>query len=102
MTPAVITPRLILSVRDVMVTRSGRSDTAAVPPTSEGGVVTYSNVSTLDFSGTEFVGFRDYQRKVILKKITDTSMQLVMFMAASPDYFPANTNALVLSFEVVK
>lgn len=29
-------------------------------------------------------------------------MQLIMFMAASPDYFPANTNALVLSFEVVK
>lgn len=66
-----------------------------------GGVVTYNNVSTLDFSGTEFIGFRDYQRKVILKKITNTSMQLVMFMAASPDYFPANTNALVLSFEAV-
>lgn len=67
-----------------------------------GGVVTYSNVGTLNFSGTEFVGFRDYQQKVIIKKITDTSMQLVMFMAASPDYFPAATNALVLSFEVVK
>ena len=66
------------------------------------GTVTYSNVSTLNFSGTEFVGFRDYQRKVIIRKITDTSMQLVMFMAASPDYFPENTNALVLSFEVVK
>ena len=67
-----------------------------------GGTVTYNNVSTLDFSGTEFIGFRDYQRKVIITKITDTSMQLVMFMAASPDYFPANTNALILSFEVVK
>lgn len=66
-----------------------------------GGVVTYNNVSTLNFSGTEFIGFRDYQRKVILTKITDSSMQLVMFMAASPDYFPANTNALILSFEVV-
>jgi hypothetical protein len=66
------------------------------------GTVTYKNVSTLNFSGNEFVGFRDYQQKVIIRKITDTSMQLVMFMAASPDYFPANTNALVLSFEVVQ
>lgn len=66
-----------------------------------GGTVTYSDVSTLDFSGSEFVGFRDYQRKVIVNKITDNRMQLVMFMAASPDYFPANTNALVLSLEAV-
>jgi hypothetical protein len=66
------------------------------------GVVTYKDVSTLDFSGTEFVGFMDYQRKVILQEITDNSMRLVMFMAASPDYYPLNTNALVLTFEVVK
>jgi PKD repeat protein len=65
------------------------------------GILTYTNVSTLDFSGTEFVGFLDYQRKVIVQEISDNSMRLVMFMAASPDYFPANTNALVLSFEVV-
>jgi len=69
------------------------------------GVITYENVSTLDFSGGEFIGFRDFQRKVILKKISDTSMQLVMFMAASPKYLspvPFNTHALILSFEVVK
>ena len=72
------------------------------PPTY---TVTYKGVSTLDFSGTEFVGFRDFQRKVIVNKISDTSMQLIMFMAASPKYlepFPMNTNALLLSFEVVK
>jgi hypothetical protein len=71
----------------------------------ETGVITYANVSTLDFSGGEFIGFRDFQRKVILKKISDTSMQLVMFMAASPKYLspvPFNTHALILSFEVVK
>jgi len=67
-----------------------------------GGVLTYKGVSTLDFSGTEFIGFLDYQRKVIVQEITDNSMRLVMFMAASPDYFPANTHALILTFEVVK
>jgi hypothetical protein len=66
------------------------------------GILTFKEVSTLDFSGTEFVGFMDNQRKVILQDITDNSMRLVMFMAASPDYYPLNTNALVLSFEVVK
>lgn len=66
------------------------------------GVLTYNNVSTLDFSGTEFVGFWDHQRKVIAQEITDNSMRLVMFMAASPDYFPLNTHALILTFEVVK
>jgi hypothetical protein len=65
------------------------------------GVVTYENVNTLDFSGTEFIGFRDFQRKVILTKITDTRMQLIMFMAASPDDLPKNTHALILSFEAV-
>lgn len=72
------------------------------PPTYE---ITYNGVTTLDFSGTEFIGFRDFQRKVIVKKITDTSMQLIMFMAASPKYLdpvPFNTHALILSFEVVK
>jgi hypothetical protein len=67
-----------------------------------GGAITFEGVSTLDFSGTEFIGFRDYQRKVIIKSITDTRMQLIMFMAASPGNVPANTHALILSFEVVK
>jgi hypothetical protein len=66
------------------------------------GVLTFNGVSTLDFSGTEFVGFMDNQRKVILQDISDNTMRLVMFMAASPDFYPLNTNALVLTFEVVK
>jgi hypothetical protein len=72
------------------------------PPTY---MITYKGVSTLDFTGNEFVGFRDFQRKVIINKISDTSMQLIMFMAASPKYLqpvPLNTHALILSFEVVK
>ena len=67
-----------------------------------GGMITYNNVSTLDFSGTEFIGFRDFQSKVILNRITDTRMQLTMFMAASPDHAPLNTHALILSFEAVR
>lgn len=67
-----------------------------------GGKLTFKDVSTLDFTGTEFIGFRDVQRKIILNKITDNSMQLIMFMTAGQSYFPANTHALILSFEVVK
>lgn len=69
------------------------------PPTY---TVTYTDVSTLDFSGTEFVGFMDYQRKVILQTISDKSMRLVMFMTGHPTYYPLNTNALILTFEVVQ
>jgi PKD repeat protein len=65
------------------------------------GKVTYSNVSTLDFSGTEFVGFADNQRKVIIQDITNSSMRLVMFAALSQKYYPLNTHALVLTFEAV-
>ncbi|MGB5554592.1 MAG: PKD domain-containing protein [Flavobacteriaceae bacterium] len=67
-----------------------------------GGALTYSGVSTLDFSGTEFVGFLDFERKVIIQDITDSSMRLVMFVAASPDYIGVNTNAIVLTFEAVQ
>jgi hypothetical protein len=67
-----------------------------------GGKLTFKNVSTLDFTGTEFVGFRDVQRKIIVNKISDASMQLIMFMAASDKAIGINTHVLVLSFEVVK
>ena len=71
------------------------------PPTYS---ITFNNVMTLDFSGTEFIVFRDVQRKVILKSISNSRMQLVMFMAAGSD--PAqiigiNTHALVLSFDAI-
>lgn len=67
-----------------------------------GGVLTYPGVSTLDFSGTEFIGFMDNQRKVIVQEVTDNTMRLVMFMTASPKYYPLNTHALIITFEVVK
>ena len=34
--------------------------------------------------------------------ISDKSMRLVMFMTGHPDYYPLNTNALILTFEVVE
>jgi PKD repeat protein len=71
------------------------------PPTYS---ITFNNVMTLDFSGTEFIGFRDFQRKVIVKSITDSRMQLIMFMAAGSDpvqIIGINTHALVLSFDAV-
>lgn len=69
------------------------------------GKITYQNVMTIDFSGTEFIGFRDFQRKVILKSISGSRMQLVMFMAAGDGKtapIGVNTHALVLSFEAVE
>ncbi len=71
------------------------------PPTYS---ITFNNVMTLDFSGTEFIGFRDFQRKVILKSISNSRMQLAMFMAAGSDpeqIIGINTHALVLSFDAI-
>ncbi|MFS4418028.1 PKD domain-containing protein [Maribacter sp. 2307ULW6-5] len=68
------------------------------------GTLTFNNVSTLDFSGTEFIGFMDFDRKVIVQELTDSSMRLMMFMAAGqePPIIGINTNALILTFEVVR
>lgn len=72
-------------------------------------IVTYPGVMTLDFSGTEFIGVRDFFTKVIVEDITNDSMRLVMFISLSPDaimnYDPLialSTTALILTFEVVK
>ncbi len=69
-----------------------------------GGSLTFNGVSTLDFSGTEFVGFLDFQRKVIIQEITGSSMRLMLFMAAGqdPEIIGINTNVLILTFEVVQ
>lgn len=67
-----------------------------------GGKLTYDNVSTLDFSGTEFIGVKDFENKVIIQDITSDSMRLVMFLAASDAYIGVATHALVLTFTVVE
>ncbi len=69
-------------------------------PTVYGGVK-FKGAKTLDFSGTEFVAFRDFQQKVVIKQISDTRMQLIMFMAASDKAIGLNTHALILTLEAV-
>jgi hypothetical protein len=72
-------------------------------------VVTYNDVMTIDFpNSTEFIGIRDFQRKVIIQSITDKSMRLVMFLTMSPDAIVSqdplivlSTSAMVLTFEAV-
>src|SRR5690606_16514595 len=60
------------------------------------GGITFEDAMTLDFSGTEFIGFRDFQRKVVVRSISSTKMQLVLFMAAGqdPEIIGVNTHAL--------
>jgi len=67
-----------------------------------GGKLTYEGVSTLSFSGTEFIGLLDFERRVIIQDVTDKSMRLVMFLAASPDAIGVNSNAVILTFSVVE
>ena len=67
-----------------------------------GADLTYKGVNSLSFSGNEFIGFMCYERRVIAQEIKDNSMRLVMFASLDPKYYPIQTNALVLSFEVVK
>ncbi|MCG6188061.1 PKD domain-containing protein [Maribellus maritimus] len=73
-------------------------------------IVTYPGVMTIDFqNSTEFVGIKDFHRKVIVEEITDNSMRLVMFLTLSPDAIVSqdplialSTTAMILSFEVVE
>lgn len=74
-------------------------------------VVTYPGVMTLDFPGSNaFIGIRDFQRKVIVQEITNSSMRLVMFMTLTSDpkaiisqdpLIALNTSAAILTFEAV-
>lgn len=67
----------------------------------EGGELIYNGVNTISFSGTEFIGFLDANREVIVQEISDKSMRLVIFVCASPDYYPLATHALVLTFKAI-
>ena len=87
---------------DATFTYSENEDLVVPSVYGAGGIITFEDVMTLDFSGTEFIGFRDFQRKVIVNSISDTKMQLIMFMAASPGDLPKNTHALILSFDAVQ
>jgi len=72
-------------------------------------IVTYPGVMTIDFpNSTEFIGVKDFHRKVIVEEITDDSMRLVMFITLSPDAIVSqdplivlSTTAMILTFDVV-
>lgn len=65
------------------------------------GILTFANVKTLSFSGTEFIGFLDLNKEVIIQEITPTSMRLVIFVSASQKDYPLASHALILSFKAV-
>lgn len=67
-----------------------------------GGMLTYSGVNVLEFSGTMFIGLMDYERRAIIQEVGENSMRVAMFLAALPAGVPANTHALVLTFEAVQ
>lgn len=78
--------------------------TGSIPPGIP--VVTYPNVMTIDFPGSNaFIGIRDFHRKVIVQEVTSSKMRLVMFMTLSPDailnQIPLSTSAAILTFEAV-
>lgn len=66
------------------------------------GNIELSGVMTLDFTADEFIGFRDFQRKVVIRSLANDRMQLIMFMAADPSKLGQATHALILSFEPVQ
>ncbi len=68
------------------------------------GAVTYPGITTMDFTNNAYVGFLDFQRKVIVREITDDTMRLVLFASLDPDAAGAglSTHALILTFEVVR
>lgn len=79
--------------------------------TLPGGIpsITYPGVMTLDFPDSdEFIGIRDFHRKVIVQEITSSSMRVVMFITLSPDAIVSqsplialSTSAAILTFEAV-
>lgn len=67
-----------------------------------GGKLTFEGVSTMDFSAGSFVGFLDYETKVIVSDVKDKSFNIIVFIAASPDFYPTATHAIILTMEAVE
>lgn len=65
--------------------------------------LTFNDVMTLDFSGSEFIGLMDFTRKCIIQEITPDKMRIAMFMAATQDqHFSKPALTVIFTFEVVK
>lgn len=64
--------------------------------------VTYPGVMTLDFSGTEFIGFMGFHRKCIIQEINPEKMRLAMFMSATTgEHFNKPSLVVIFTFEAV-
>lgn len=65
--------------------------------------VTYEGVSTLNFSGNEFIGFMDFHRECIVQEISPEKMRLAMFMAGTTGaHFNKPSLAVIFTFEAVQ
>lgn len=65
--------------------------------------VTYPGVSTLNFSGTEFIGFMGFHRECIIQEISPEKMRLAMFMSATQGaHFNKPSLVVIFTFEAVQ
>ena len=64
--------------------------------------LTYEGVSTLNFSGSEFIGLMDFHRECIIQEITPDKMRLAMFMSATTgEHFNKPSLVVIFTFEPV-
>lgn len=65
--------------------------------------VTYEGVSTLNFSGSEFIGFMGFHRECIIQEINPEKMRLAMFMSATQGaHFNKPSLVVIFTFEAVQ
>lgn len=65
--------------------------------------ITYEGVSTLNFSGTEFIGFMGFHKECIIQEISPEKMRLVMFMSATQGaHFNKPSLVVIFTFEAVQ
>ncbi len=62
----------------------------------------YKDVMTLEFSGSEFIGFMDFTRECIIQSITPSKMRLAMFVCTTQKaYYNKPSHVVILTFETV-
>lgn len=62
----------------------------------------FEGVSTLNFSGNEFIGLMDFHREVIIQEISPEKMRLAMFMSATQGaHFNKPSLVVIFTFEAV-
>lgn len=64
--------------------------------------VTFEGVSTLNFSGSEFIGVMGFHRECIVQEISPEKMRLAMFMSATAgEHFSKPSLVVIFTFEAV-